>query len=868
MLPHNLPQNTTSFVGRETEVADYVSLLKDSACNLLTLTGSGGVGKTRLAIEVTRQMSDGVADGVYFVPLQPVSSVDNVVNTIVAALPLQQRGEVDLKQQLLDYLHDKQMVLLLDNMEHVLDFASTMTEILSKSPHIKLLITSREPLKLREEWVRQVAGLTYPPENTQSDDKTYSAIQLFTDRVRRQTRTFNLEKEYHDVVRLCRLVDGAPLALELAATWIKVMSCAAIVDEIQQDINILSTTLHNVEERHRNMRAVFDHSWGLLTDEEQAVMRRLAIFRGGFTREAAAEITGATLPILASLVDKSMVKMDSDDRYDLLELIRQYAEERLIVSGENEAILNAFERYYADFIFQREADLKGRRQFTAMTEINTDFENVRIAWIHASDLLHQQSIMQMIEGLWVFCYLTNREQEGFTLFRYAEQLFVLEQDKDTKSLRQRLLARAAVGDDIIIDLKTALDFAESIDNTVEIAFCLARLGKAIHRKNDQKQAREWLLQSLALYRQLDDHFGASGVLFWLLTTMDGTNWEEFGEYGEEALRRSRAIGDPFGIARSLSGVAMDVGRSGRFKEAEKFWLERLEIGKQYKNSEMVGGSYTMISEKVYFMQGNMEQARFAAEEAIKAGNLSGNKGFTAHPLTMLGLIASVNEDYEQGIRLCQQGASLTWDHFTNEMAAWGIAIASCGLDDFDTAQQSLFNAYNYLRLSLGQVGMVGSLPIFATILTHQGNYVRAVELLSLAFTHPVGASGWMEKWALLDRLRVELEDKLGTAIYTEAWERGSRLNLEQTVDQLFTELSFTIDAAANKANQILTEPLTERELEIMTFLDSGLTNKEVAQRLYLSVHTIRWYLRQIYTKLDVHSRTQAVAKARDLNLIP
>jgi predicted ATPase len=324
---HNLPAQRTSFIGRADEIADLTALLDDPECSLLTLVGPGGIGKTRLAIEVARQKIDDFRDGVYFVPLAPVADVENVPLAVLESLSYQfQQGSHGARQDVLSLLSEKHLLLVMDNFEHLLDGAGLITDILNTAPAVKILVTSREALNLQEEWVRTLTGVSYPTDGSLDRLEDYCAVQLFLDRARRMRGHFSIEADPANIARICALTEGMPLALELAAGWLNTLTPADIVTEIEHNLDILSTRSRDVAERHRSMRAVFCHSWCLLSPEEKTVFQRLSLFRGGFTREAAAEVASASLDVLAALVAKSLLTLSATGRYTIHELLRQYAE--------------------------------------------------------------------------------------------------------------------------------------------------------------------------------------------------------------------------------------------------------------------------------------------------------------------------------------------------------------------------------------------------------------------------------------------------------------------------------------------------------------------------------------------------------------
>ncbi|MGD9100315.1 MAG: BTAD domain-containing putative transcriptional regulator, partial [Anaerolineae bacterium] len=384
-LAHNLPPQLTSFIGRDDDLAKILRLLCDEAdCRLLTLFGPGGIGKTRLALRAAEQALSVFSNGVYFVPLVGVSEPEFLVSTIAEALDTSFSGEVDPRRQLLNHLRDKEMLLVLDNFEHLLEGVDLLSEIVLTASQAKLLVTSRTRLNLQEEWGFEVKGMRYPL----SDDaegptpETYSAVQLFVERARRVKTDFALSaKDAPAVLQICRLVAGTPLGIELAVFWLRLMPCQEIARRIEQSLDFLTTSIHNVPERHRSLRAVFEHSWLLLSEDERAVFSQLSVFRGGFHNRAARRVAGATLPLLSALVDKSLVQHDRKGRYKIHELLRQFAAEKLQEKqGESERLRDRHCVYYSSFLQAREPHLQGQGQRETLQPIMVEIDNIRAAW--------------------------------------------------------------------------------------------------------------------------------------------------------------------------------------------------------------------------------------------------------------------------------------------------------------------------------------------------------------------------------------------------------------------------------------------------------------------------------------------------------
>ena len=325
-ISHNLPHAPTSFIGRSFEIADLLALLDNGDCSLLSLVGPGGIGKTRLAIEVASRNIDKFSDGVFFIPLAPLSNPDNIVTSVANSLGLHLSNEGTPREQLLNYLRERKVLLVLDNFEHLLDGVDIVADMLITCAQIKILVTSREALNLQEEWIRQIKGMRFPENTIINDMKSYSAVRLFMERANQIRGDFD---ELACAIRICQIVEGMPLAIELASAWLKVMSCEQIIQEIQRNIDFLVTKSRNIDERHRSIRAVFDQSWEMLSVEEQTVLGRLSVFHGGFELEAAEQVADASVFNLSEFVEKSLLKVTTSGRYEMHELLRQYAEQHL-----------------------------------------------------------------------------------------------------------------------------------------------------------------------------------------------------------------------------------------------------------------------------------------------------------------------------------------------------------------------------------------------------------------------------------------------------------------------------------------------------------------------------------------------------------
>jgi transcriptional regulator with XRE-family HTH domain len=324
--PGNLPRPLTSFIGREPELTALGQLLQDAQCSLLTIVGPGGIGKTRLAVEAAHLSEQLFPDGVWFVPFVSLNSPVQIVPTIAGALDFKFQEPTNPQAQLLRYLRAKRALLVLDNAEHLLDGVGVFTEILKDCHQVKLLVTSRERLNLLSEWVFDLQGLPVPLNDQVEHFEAYSSVALFLQSARRVRAGFEMrEAERCWVLKICRTMEGMPLGIELSAAWVGLLSCEEIAKEIEHNLDFLSVSMRDLPERHRSLRATLDHSWKLLNPEERMILSRLSVFHGSFSREAAQAICGASLAVLSSLKNKTLLYRNEQGYYGLHEIIRQYA---------------------------------------------------------------------------------------------------------------------------------------------------------------------------------------------------------------------------------------------------------------------------------------------------------------------------------------------------------------------------------------------------------------------------------------------------------------------------------------------------------------------------------------------------------------
>lgn len=718
-LRHNLPPQSTPFIGREQELEEIYSRIHHPICRLLTLIGPGGIGKTRLSLEVGQRILaetgdeqghvDGpiFRDGIFFAPLQPLATASDIPVAIANALDMQLYENRSARAQLLDFLADKALLLILDNFEHLLDANELLLDLMAAGPRIKLLVTSREALQLQESWFQGVTGMVYPPTTNASAQQgyEYDSVRLFEQCARRVQPGFSLANEYAHVLRICRLVEGMPLALELAAAWLKALPIAQVADEIARSLDILTTRHRNVPERHRSIRAVLMQTWEQLESQEQEALTKLVIFRGGFTRQAAAEVADASLLILASLVDKALLQRVEDERYLLHELLRQFAQEDQSQPKEDKASADiAFEQttkrfchYYMTLICQLEPELRGEMPQATLGKIRLDLDNIRQSWRWATENNLLSALADGIHGLARFYEISGLFQEGESLFEYtaaalrvkplgdepsntdAAELIALrcriQIEQASMLFAQGVLEQAASVASSAVTLARSLvdaassesgklgasDVEQATANSELEARARFELGRSLHKQGKHEAAPAEYEQALQLARTLRyPHLEANILRYWCWNCYDRGDFESALEYQAAAESLFKQLGDRLGLGTTL--------------------FDRAYIA---------------------FLQGDMQQARQSYERALADFRQIGDRRFECFSTWNLALIYKYEGRYSQALTLLDESLSLTRtmrDRHSEAKCLTNIAALLGGIGSYESAHSCLNQAQEINRL--------------------------------------------------------------------------------------------------------------------------------------------------------------------------
>ena len=678
-LIHNLPAQPTPFVGRERELSDIVRRLTDPDCRLLTLVGPGGIGKTRLALRVAQDIlaRDGVetlfADGIFFVSLAAVSSTAGAIAEIAKVTRLTFFNNVSPERQLLDHLRERATFLVLDNFEHLLESIDLIVDILAVAPQVKLLVTAREPLNLQAEWFHPVEGMTYPAVGDEPGGvEAFDAVRLFVQSARRAQVRFDLASALPHVVRICRLVEGMPLGIELAAAWLRILSPEKIAAELERSLDILSSRLQNLPARHRNIRAVFEHSWQHLQPVEQATLSELAVFQGGFLQDAAEQVADTTFLTLTTFVEKSFLRMRADGRYQNHQLLRQFMAEKLATNEQTETITREkHSAFYLEFLKTRTAMLAGEDQPRVLNEILAEIENIRAAWYWAVDHGYLAAIQQVTETLFNFYQLSSRLQEGAELFDYATRrlragLQGAEHPAFNKIQAKLLIHQGAfcylLGEYDAANrvLEEGLTITRSSGQQRDTAFALLVLGPIAGWQGQRSLAQQYLRESLTIYRAVDDRDGMADALHEL-----GDVEGRFGDYAtgkqlaQESLAISRSIGRPDWIAHALRTLGWNAVSLGEYELAEACYQESLTIFEGLGSLRGQASALEHLGWVAFCMGGpKLAEAQRYEEAGLVLARKTGSRIQITSILGYLALATNELGDFSKALQYAQEGLTI------------------------------------------------------------------------------------------------------------------------------------------------------------------------------------------------------------------
>ena len=843
--PHNLLPQVTPFLGRDIELKDLTRLLANSEQRLITLVGPGGMGKTRLAIAAAERQLGRPTEtpdsntptyayfthGIYLASLVAIQQAGGLVPAIADALNFQM-GTDDAqrtpKQQLLDYLRQKRLLLILDNFEQLLqpneatETTSLLLEILQTAPEVQLLVTSRERLQVAAEQVYIVQGLSYPDVSSDAEIPLpdYPAIALFNQIAQHIQPDFRCEGEIaHTVVQICGTLQGMPLAIELAAATINVLSPTEILTELTQSLDLLATTTHHIPARHRSIRAAFETSWHQLRRDEQAVFQKLSVFQGGFTKEAAEIVAGATLPVLAELTNKSFIRYrHRQQRYEVHGLMRQFGAEQLGLSGELERQVR--QRHCQFFVAKLEQwarDIKGPQQQTTLHAMTDDHRNFRLACQWAVDHEQFTLLSKAIDGPGLFCQWQGRYQEGIDhyqaicqgLSRVANstvmQQLLLVKALTWKADFSRMMGKLETANQCLQQGLSYLDRPEPAaeDTRLERASVLLGLGQLARDTGAYREAIQHLEQSIALYRVMNDGWGIARGLtdlcfvirnFGKFKSADQLRQqlEQAEQVAQESVTICRKIEDWGGLTDTLTQFGAVLFYLGRFSEACSILEEDVSLAADLgKQGSVILANFFLGTTYLYF--GRYKQARNRLQSALNQAREIGYHHQVGEILYNLGTLNSVEGSYTKALPALEESLAIHKQRENQHGQCFSLiwlGYAKYALGDKIQAGQHLVKALQIGTKISSYPTLWLPLPLAALLCADQGELEQTVELYSLFLAF------CLDDWAssiyfedLAGRKIAVLATTLPPEVVAAAEERGRQRDLWETAEKLLAQFT-------------------------------------------------------------------------------
>lgn len=804
----NLPYSPTTFIGRARELAAVQALLKTN--RLLTLTGPGGIGKTRLAAQVASGLEADYPDGVVFVALAALTDAALVVPAIAYALGVRENGSKPLLERIKTQVRDKRLLLVLDNFEHVVAAASQVGTLLASTMHLRVLVTSRAVLRVFGEHIYPVPPLALPAATHPlplADLAQCEAVQLFVSRAQAARADFVLTSEQAPtVVAICRRLDGLPLAIELAAARVKLLPPETLLARLDRRLPMLTGRAHDLPERHQTLRDMIAWSYDLLHADEQRLFRRLAVFVGGATLEAIeavcptgadADEVGAVLDRLEGLIDQSLLqypRLQAEPRFTMLETIREYAVEQLAASGEAAEMQARHTNFFIGLAEQSEEELKGPQQQTWFARLASEHDNLRAVLSRALEQHNAETALRLGGALWRFWWIQGHVREGRDWLERALALAASPTGQDNSAAPAASILGSPPEQPHVSHIRAnALNGAGNlacIQGDFAAARQLHEACLALRRQAGDMSNIASSLNNLALVAEQQEDHTAARALF------------------EESLAVLRQLGDSWGIADVLNNLGYVVAQQGDFATARTLYAEGLALKRQ-----------------------------------------TGDTWGVASALNNLGGVTIRQGDY--------------------------------------TAARAFYTESLLLKRELGNTqGIVESLEGLVSVLLAEGHSEECVQLAGAADTvrQSIGAKRPSLDHMVFTACLTTARERLGEAAFAEAWTTGQGLTIEAAIGLALQEqpgiasntsrashappvalLPSTLSTAPQLAHA--DDVLTAREREVLRLLAAGMSNKEIATQLALSIYTVQNHVRSILGKLGVASRSAAVRYAFEHQLV-
>ena len=856
---HNLPIQLTSLIGRERDVTAVCTLLRRPEVRLLTIVGTGGIGKTRLGLQVATDLLDEFSDGVYLVLLATISDPDLVVSTISQILGVKEVGARPLLDLLKDHLQGKDLLLVLDNFEQVVAAAPMLTDLLETCPFLKILVTSREPLHVRGEQEFPLAPLAFPDlKQLPSSDvlAQYGAVALFLQRAQAVKPDFQLtDANASSIAAICSRLDGLPLALELAAARLKHLTVQGLLERLEHRLQLLTQGPRDVHARQQTLRNTIQWSYDLLSDQEQRLFRRLALFLGGFTFEAAESLyttlNGETMHVfegVTSLIDKSLL-LQSEREADggeeqcfiMLETIREFGLDCLAMSGEREFVQEAHAAYFLRLAEMAEPELRGPQQATWFDRLEREHNNFRSALHFLLEQDKEEFALRLGSALYWFWFVRDHAREGWTFLEKA--------------------------------------LARSVGNTGAVrakAYCAA--GNLAGIVGNVDRAEFLCKQSLALFQEIEDKAGMGTAYFFLgLVAEWKSQLVPARSLYEKSIALSREVGDVGTVGWSLHKLAQMSLYEGDYTGYSLLAEGSLVCFRQVGDKTAMSATLGLLSGAPYYFQGDAKKSQVLVEECLPLSREVGFKGDEGRHLSFLGELFDYQGKTEMA-RVRLEESLVIWNELGDKdgkgEALTRLARLEAHQGNVKAARalykQSLtvMSERNHSEIATCLEGLAGVLAALGEP-TCAGQIWGAAEALREATSEPMFPIYRTEYECGVASAR----ETLGEQAFAVAWAQGRSMTPQEALaaeERVVLPAPIPIEPPSTlpaKSRAIYPDGLTAREVEVLRYIAQGWTDTHIAEQLVISRRTVNTHLTSIYSKIQVTSRSGATRFAIGHHLV-
>jgi predicted ATPase/DNA-binding CsgD family transcriptional regulator len=854
-----LPIPITPLIGRAREVEEARRRLDADETRLLALLGPGGIGKTRLALEIAGSVAGDFAHGVCFVPLASVRDPSNVDSAVAQAFGIRESGDHPLSALLETVLRDQHLLLVLDNLEHVIEGASRwLISLLQACPRLKVLVTSRIALHVSGEQRFLVPPLPVPEYvNVPALDALSGnpSVRLFVQRARAIRPDFLLDESNAETIAgICRNLEGLPLAIELAAARVGVLSPKALLGRLSNQLTLLTGGMSDAPARHQTMRDAIAWSYDLLNPEEQSLFRRLSVIVGGFSLDAVEAMTSAgeidadsvtspdarfrqSVDIVTLLIDHSLVRReqaaDGETRFTMLETIREYGLDQLTSHDEDQRVRDVHAAYYVWLAAESEQAVKGEEQLIWLARLEDEHDNLRAAlgWLTEQERI--DDAMELAGSIWFFrwirgYYSEGRDQLESLLSHPRATARTLSRAKALNAAAITALSQGELDRSGTLH-EEAIGIFRELDRTDYVAFALMCLGATSLTSDDLDRATHVATESLELARGLDDGWivsAAKNILGSISLTKGDV--EQGASLMEESVRYSRAVGDRWGMALGLANLGRIAMNEDDYERATPLIEESVDLFRQLGDKRDLPFGLMALSD-IARKHGDFETARAYLEDGLNVSRDIGDKLGLGYSLLGLGRLACVQEEWEKAARLLHESLDM---------------LSSVG------HQAGLVDCFD----ELAELAVVKREMNTAARLLGASDAILA----ALGISRPEGA--FADDYR---KRKVAARNALGKAAFDAAWSAGKALSQEEAVEAALAFVSSPAGSTSGRVRRmsIQTQRLSRRELEVLQLMADGLTNQDIADRLFLSHRTATSHATNILHKLGLSTRTAAVAYA-------